>query len=119
MRSILNKAFFIKLYVDGDKVIDHEPQEPFGALRQAYRVYHLGSTRLPASRCRQAPGTGDSGTQGSSTDSLNLTSAGQVWSKASMVELRGIELQRHHHQHHEIGESQQDRPDHRVTVHGR
>jgi hypothetical protein len=39
VRSVLNKAFFTKLYVDGRKVTEHELQEPFDLLSEAYRLY--------------------------------------------------------------------------------
>ena len=40
--TTLNKALFTKLYVDGRKVTEHELQEPFDLLSEAYRLY--GST---------------------------------------------------------------------------
>lgn len=37
VRTILNKALFTKIMIDGKKVVADEPQEPFGTLRAAYR----------------------------------------------------------------------------------
>jgi hypothetical protein len=39
VKSILNKAFFTRLYVDGGKVTDHELNEPFDLISEAYAVY--------------------------------------------------------------------------------
>jgi site-specific DNA recombinase len=39
VKSILNRAFFTRLYVDGGKVTDHELNEPFDLLSDAYTVY--------------------------------------------------------------------------------
>jgi len=38
VKSILSKAFFSRLYVDGGKVTDHELNEPFNVLFDAYTV---------------------------------------------------------------------------------
>jgi hypothetical protein len=37
VRSILHKAFFVRLCIDDGKVIDHDAQEPFGALSEVDR----------------------------------------------------------------------------------
>ena len=37
VRSILNKAFFTKLYVDGGKVVEHLLNEPFDIIADTYR----------------------------------------------------------------------------------
>jgi site-specific DNA recombinase len=39
VRSILNKAFFTKLYVDGRKIFGQELREPFDVLMGAYEVW--------------------------------------------------------------------------------
>ncbi|MGH3797886.1 MAG: hypothetical protein ACRDSP_23720 [Pseudonocardiaceae bacterium] len=39
VRSILNKAFFTRLYVDGNRVTDQELREPFSILHEAYVIY--------------------------------------------------------------------------------
>lgn len=41
MRSLLNRAFFTKLYVDGRKarVVEHELRQPFDVLAGAYKLY--------------------------------------------------------------------------------
>jgi hypothetical protein len=38
VRSILNRAFFPRLYIDGLKVTGHELGEPFGILHDAYTI---------------------------------------------------------------------------------
>ena len=39
VKSVLNRAFFTRLSVDGGKVTDHELNEPFDLLSDAYAVY--------------------------------------------------------------------------------
>jgi site-specific DNA recombinase len=39
VRSILNRALFARLYVDGQKVTEQALQEPFDMLGEAYRIY--------------------------------------------------------------------------------
>jgi hypothetical protein len=39
VRATLNKAFFVRLYVDGQKVTSQELAEPFDVLQEAYLVY--------------------------------------------------------------------------------
>jgi site-specific DNA recombinase len=39
VRSILNRAFFTRLYVDGSRVTDQELNEPFDTLHEAYTIY--------------------------------------------------------------------------------
>jgi len=43
-RAIMNKAFFTRLYVDGDKITGHELHEPFDNLMQAYDAYTIHRT---------------------------------------------------------------------------
>ena len=60
VKTILNKAFFTKLYVDGRKVTEHELQEPFDLLSDAYRLYqdHRQHSQAPHTYRRQrAPKT--------------------------------------------------------------
>jgi site-specific DNA recombinase len=103
VRSILNKAFFTKLYVDGGKVVDHLLNEPFDIITDAYRRYRAGQAgatyyrrdvMLPTSN--NAALTEEYGVVGAVDrdtliDSLYLTLAGQGSSKPVMVELRGFE----------------------------
>jgi hypothetical protein len=44
VRSILNKAFFTKLYVDGRKVVNHQLNEPFDIISEAYHGYRTSKT---------------------------------------------------------------------------
>lgn len=51
-KTVLNKAFFVKLYVDGRKVSGHEMTEPFDVLHEVYerqtaRVYYRTAGRFP------------------------------------------------------------------------
>jgi site-specific DNA recombinase len=87
VRAILNKAFFVRLYVDGGKVIEHDAQEPFGALNGGYRTYRLAHAWTGTQRLQE----GRQLTPDSTKVSLPLTSEGHVWSKTSVVELRGFE----------------------------
>ena len=45
VRSILNKAFFARLYVDAGRIIDHELREPFDVLTDAYATYQIQQGR--------------------------------------------------------------------------
>jgi hypothetical protein len=54
VKSILNKAFFTRLWVDGGKVTDQQPKQPFDLMSEAYAVYidreatrRAGVTRAP------------------------------------------------------------------------
>lgn len=42
VRAMLNKAFFVRLYVDAGKITEHEAREPFDAIVGGYRLYQLG-----------------------------------------------------------------------------
>jgi hypothetical protein len=44
VRSILNKAFFTRLYIDGRKVTNQELREPFNILHDAYIIYRRQQT---------------------------------------------------------------------------
>lgn len=55
VRTILNKAFFMRLHVDGGKIIDHDAQEPFGALSNGYRTYRLAHAWTSAQRPQEGP----------------------------------------------------------------
>jgi hypothetical protein len=39
VRSILNKALFTRLYIDGGRVTDQELAEPFNMLHEAYTIW--------------------------------------------------------------------------------
>jgi site-specific DNA recombinase len=39
VRSILNRAFFTKLYIEGRRVTGHEMAEPFDVISEAYTIY--------------------------------------------------------------------------------
>jgi site-specific DNA recombinase len=99
VRTLLNKVFFVRLYVDAGKITDHQTQEPFDAIFEGYRAYRLGhawesqpGTIQPRTAVSAAP------PQEHGADDLNdfatlpaLALAGHVSSKGSNVELRGIE----------------------------
>jgi len=100
VRSILNKAFFTKLYVDGSKVVDHLLHEPFDIITDAYRRYRAGQAGTTYYRrdvtSNHAALTGEYGVVGAVyrdtlIDSLSLTLAGQGSSKPVMVDLRRLE----------------------------
>ena len=93
VRTILNKAFFTRLYVDAGRIIDHELKEPFDILAEAYATYQVqqgrssrsdGVTRVTADR----RGVTD---QEATVESFALALGGQGSSKTSKVELRGFE----------------------------
>jgi site-specific DNA recombinase len=92
VRSILNRAYFTRLYVDGGRVIDHEMNEPFDILSEAYRVYQVHETSsrvVPPSQSRtNLPDPHD---RASLIGSLALAMAGQAWNKPPNVGDTGIE----------------------------
>jgi site-specific DNA recombinase len=101
IRAILNKAFFTKIYIDGQKIGGHQLTEPFNALGQAYRDYNshgatgytgTGSKTLPKTRGtpKPAPGKATSRTK-NETASPNPAEQAKGWSKAVMVDDTGIE----------------------------
>jgi hypothetical protein len=40
VRTILNRAIFVRSYIDGKKVVRAEQKEPFGSLDEVYRRQH-------------------------------------------------------------------------------
>ncbi|MEC3976233.1 recombinase family protein [Amycolatopsis sp. H20-H5] len=73
VRSILNRAFFTRLYVDGHKVTEQVLQEPFDMLGEAYRIYrdHQAEQRGGESqspRTYHRHGAAETLTDGSETD---------------------------------------------------
>jgi hypothetical protein len=44
VRSLLNRIFFPRLYIDGQKVTDHELREPFDVLHEACTIYRRHQT---------------------------------------------------------------------------
>jgi site-specific DNA recombinase len=108
-RKIMNRSIFAKLYVDGDTIIDHEMNEPFNVLTDAYSQWqgypHQTDTTpsvrkpsqatgprsplhtdLPTQRSSAAPEAGYDAT-GNHSASPAPTLAGQGSSKNHMVEL--------------------------------
>jgi site-specific DNA recombinase len=110
VRSILNKAFFTKLYIEGRKVSEQELREPFDILVGAYEAreqqaahprapkrvatYYRrsGSLSVPETDKRAISVTGDSalGDRSAVIASL-LLDLGHSWSKGVLVEVAGIE----------------------------
>jgi site-specific DNA recombinase len=103
VKTTLNKAFFTKLYVDSRKVTEHELQEPFDLLSEAYRLYEdyrrhqqaprtYRRQRAPQTHRTAAPGRyGGSDLRSSLTDSLARALCARGSSKAVMVGDTGIE----------------------------
>jgi site-specific DNA recombinase len=92
VRSILNRAFFARLYVDAGRVIDHELKEPFDILTEAYHVYQVHRTYgSGVSRRSVTLSERDATDRDSIVASLTLAHRDQVWNKTSQVELRGFE----------------------------
>ncbi len=103
VKTTLNKAFFTKLYVDGRKVTEHELQEPFDLLSDAYRLYqdprqhsqapHMyRRQRAPQTHRTAGPGRyGGSDLRSSLTDSLVRALCARGSSKTVMVGDTGIE----------------------------
>jgi hypothetical protein len=91
IRSILNKAIFTKLYVDGSTVVDHQLNEPFDIITDACRAYRTSKTYhrrdAVAPTCNSAALADEYGATDRDTliDSLSLTLAGHVSSKPVMV----------------------------------
>ena len=106
MRSILNRAFFTNLYVDGSKIVDHQLSEPFDVLAEAYTIWRQRQTG-PRTYGRQAAPQTRAGAQIANglasltereavsrvtmIDSLASSFADEGWSKAIVVEVAGIE----------------------------
>ena len=93
VRSILNKAFFTRLYVDAGRVIDHELKEPFDILVDSYATYQVqqGRTSRSGGVTRVARVRRDAPDQKVTADHIALAQGGQGLSTTSKVELRGFE----------------------------
>ena len=93
MRSILNRAFFTRLYVDAGRIIDHGMQEPFDLLTEAYAAYqiHQGRDDGNMGRRHTNPREQDSAVREWMINSLALTSGGQGLNTASQVGAAGFE----------------------------
>jgi site-specific DNA recombinase len=92
VRSILNRAFFARLYVDAGRVIDHEMKEPFDILTEAYRVYQIQQGHSAGVSQRSVAVSKHIATDRESTiSSLALAPRGQVWNKTSYVGTAGFE----------------------------
>lgn len=50
VKTILNRAFFTRLYVDGGRVTDHELNEPFDMLQEAYTIYRQAQVERQSRR---------------------------------------------------------------------
>lgn len=102
VRVILNGVFFGRLYVDGQKITDHDSREPFGALVEAYRVwvehkdeherrsYQRRAGNVRTSKSAASPGGYGTDLQ-SSTSRSTASYEVRGWSKTVMVEPRGFE----------------------------
>jgi hypothetical protein len=51
VRSILNRAFFPRLYIDGERVTDYELSEPFDMLGEAYTTYRQQQAERQSAPC--------------------------------------------------------------------
>ena len=95
MRATLNKAFFAKLYVDGEKIAEHEMREPFDTLVGAYHDHVIARTEflLDELATQNAGALTDPGAENrdSSADTNPLTLRVSGWSKTAMVGDTGIE----------------------------
>jgi hypothetical protein len=92
VRSILNRAFFARLYVDAGRVIDHEMKEPFNILTEAYRVYQIQQRHSAGVSQRDVTVSEQADTDRESTaSSLALAPRGQIWNMTSYVGDTGIE----------------------------
>jgi site-specific DNA recombinase len=95
VRSLLNRAFFAKLYVDGEKITGHELQEPFDVLLGAYEQYMIARTSvlLAQATAESAETLTDSGADDRELSAASTALTWQVsgWSNAAMVDLAGVE----------------------------
>ncbi|MBR7835750.1 hypothetical protein KDL01_20925, partial [Actinospica durhamensis] len=95
VRLLLNRAFFARLSVDGEKIAGHELQEPFDVLLGAYEQYVITRTStLPSHEtAKSAELLTDSGAHDREfpADSTRLTWQVSGWSSAAMVGGTGIE----------------------------
>ncbi len=85
VRTILNRTFFTKLYIDGDKVAGQELAEPFDALHEAYLVAQAATVDRAADDVQTTPGSKvyyrRSGAVGAA-DEQNTPSADAAWLKS-------------------------------------
>jgi site-specific DNA recombinase len=100
VRSLLNKTFFTRLYVDGYKVVADDRREPFGVIGEAYKLYRqqrrggrsysrrVGSLTQEAAAPLVEYGGSDTS---SLTDALALASEGQGSNTTVLVGAAGIE----------------------------
>ncbi len=106
VRSILNKAFFTRLYIDvrpeGRQVVGHELKEPFDLLEATYGYYEtqtrpatllsLALAEMPETTRAAVPDRySGSDVQSPLTEALALALRVRGSSTAVMVELRGLE----------------------------
>jgi site-specific DNA recombinase len=106
VRSILNKAFFTKLYIDGRKISDHELREPFDILIGAHQArqgrpgqdmdtvtYYRRERVLSALQTKQRAisVTGDSALDRSVVIASLAHDLGHGWSKGVLVGTTGFE----------------------------
>jgi site-specific DNA recombinase len=84
-RRTLNRAIFRKLYIDDNEVTDAELQEPFAELLEAQTRIESGDTAVGIRR------RGAGLRNESNADLLVLALTGQGSSKATMVEVMGLE----------------------------
>ncbi len=56
VRTILNRTFFTRLYIDGDKVTGQELAEPFDALHEAYLIAQAATVERTADDVQTTPG---------------------------------------------------------------
>ena len=96
VRALLNKAFFVRLYVDAGKITDHQSREPFDAIFEGYRSYqishqwnHARSGQPQTATSAALPKEYGADSLASTTALLGLAHAGHVSSKASRVDLGG------------------------------
>ena len=98
VRTLLNKAFFTKLYVDGEKITGHDFHEPFDKLLGAYEEYVIARARILSDDLgrQSAEALKGSGTEnrGSAAGPNLLTWQVSGWSTTAMVDLTGIETGR-------------------------
>ena len=94
VKSTLNKAFFTKLYLDGEKIVDAELRKPFAVLLEAHHedVIARAPIMLATETAKSAEILTDSGAEASEYDVRSDLLAWWVsgWSKAIAVDLAEI-----------------------------
>jgi site-specific DNA recombinase len=95
VRLLLNRAFFTKLYVDGEKITGHELRKPFDVLLSAYEEYVIARPSSASSH-EHATSAGlltDSGAVAVdlASNSTSLTWWVSGWSSNNRVDDTGIE----------------------------